>query len=342
MVTGTGLDAQVGFKLETAVGTAVTVNRFIEFNEESIAFDPTYLEPNGLRVGSKFKRGSRLTRSRKMVTGGLGFDYATRNMGSLWKAALGSSATPAASGAAFKQIHQTGDLIGKSLTIQVGRPEPVTPFTVKPHTYSGCKVTGWEWSVSDNDVAKMSVDIDGWNEATATALAAASFPNAEVFNFTNVTTFVLGATIAGTTELTASGGTAVAAVIKSLSFKGDNALDTERYGLSSAGLKKEQLEAGTPTITGTMEAEYAQTEFYTPFTAGTATSLWIKLTGSVIGAGPEVETTEFIVPEIRIKKVTPTVSGPEVVKAQVEFEVYQNTAGNNPFQVLLLTSESAL
>lgn len=342
MVTGTGLDAQLGYKLETTVGTAVTVNRFLEFNEESLAFDPSYLEPNGLRVGQKFKRGERVARSRKMVTGGFGLDYAARNMGALWKAAIGSSVTsPTVAGAGFKQVHQTGDLFGKSLTVQVGRPEPST--TVRAHTYRGCKVAGWEFSCSDNDVAKMSFDLDGWDESTATALASAVYPTTaqEVFNFSHCSVLTLGATIAGTTELTASGGSAVTSVIKSLSLKGDNALDTERYGLGSAGLKKEQLEAGTPTITGSFDAEYSKTEFYDLFTAGTSTSLLVKFEAAVLGAGPEKNTTEFIVPQIYIKKVTPQVSGPEVVKASVEFEAYQNTAGQNPFQVLLISADSA-
>ncbi len=343
MVTGTGLDAQLGYKLETTVGTAVTPNRFLEFNEESLAFDPTYLEPNGLRVGQKFKRGERVARSRKMVSGGYGLDYTSRNMGALWKAAIGSSVTSPTiigAGPAYKQVHQTGDLLGKSLTVQVGRPEP--SGTVRAHTYRGCKVTGWEFSCSDNDVAKMSFDLDGWDESTATALASASYPTAsqEVFNFSHCTVLTLGATIAGTTELTASGGTAVASVVKSLSFKGDNALDTERYGLGSTGLKKEQLEAGTPTITGSFDAEYSKTEFYDVFTAGTSTSLLVKFEAAVLG-GADKNTIEFIVPQIYIKKVTPQVSGPEVVKAAVEFEAYQNTAGQNPFQVLLISADSA-
>lgn len=340
MTTGTGLDAQLGVKLESTVGTEVVVDKFLEFNSEGFEFDPSYIEPEGLRVGVKFKRGSRLVQSRKQVSGSIELNYATRLMGTLWKAALGSTVTTPTLvlGSAYKQVHQTGDLLGKSLTVQVGRPEPVSPYTVRPHTFRGCKVTGWEFSVSDNEVAKLKLDLDGWDEATATALATASYLAAEEFNFSQCTALKLGVTVSGTTELAASAGTAVVSVVNKLTIKGDNALATERYGLGNAGLKKEQLENGIPTITGTFEAEYSKAEFYDVFKAGTATSLQILFEGSVI-SGTDKNTLEFIAPEIRIKKVTPTVEGPDIIKGNVEFEVYSNGT-LNPFQVKVISADS--
>lgn len=342
MPTGSGLDAQLGYKLEAVVGTPVTVDKFLEFNSETIDYDPGFIEPAGLRVGIKFKRGSRLVQSRRTVSGGFDLNYPTRLTGALWKCALGSAVTSPTLvlGSAFSQVHQTGDLLGKSLTLQIGRPEPSTQ-TVKPHTITGAKVDGWEWSVSDNETAKMHIDIDGWDEATATALASASFPTgplAEEFNFSQCTVFSMGGTIGGANPLTYTGGAAITSIVKSLSFKGDNALATERYGLGNAGIKKEQLENGIPTITGTLEAEYLQSEFYTPFKANTSTSLNVKFEGSVI-SGTDKNTIEFIVPQIRIKNVTPQVSGPDLVTATVEFEVYSDGT-NNPFQVKLISADS--
>jgi len=124
----------------------------------------------------------------------------------------------------------------------------------------------------------------------------------------------------------------------SVSFKGDNALAVERYGLGNAGIKKEQLENGIPTITGSFEAEYLQSDFYTPFKANTATSLNLKFEGSII-SGTDKNTIEFIVPQIRIKNVTPQVQGPDLVTATVEFEVYSDGT-NNPFQVKLISADS--
>jgi hypothetical protein len=341
MTTGTGLDAQVGYKLESTVGTPVTVDKFLEFNSEGFEFDPSWIEPEALRAGVKFKRGSRLVQSRKQVTGSLEVNHATRLMGGLWKAAIGSTVTTptvVTAGQSWKQVHQTGDLLGKALTVQVGRPQ-ASDGTVKAHTYTGCKVTGWEFSVSDNEIAKLSLDFDGWDEATATALATASYVTASEFNFSQASSFSIGGTISGTTELAYTGGTAVSSIVKSISIKGDNALATERYGLGNGGTKREQLENGIPTITGTLEAEYLQSEWYTPFKANTATSLYLKLEGAVIGSSSDKDTVEFIIPQIRIKKVTPKVDGPDIVSASVEFEVYSDGI-NNPFQVKLISGDS--
>ena len=339
MVTGTGLDAQLGVKGETTVGTEVVVDKFLEFNSEGLQFDPSYIEPEGLRAGVKFKRGSRLVQSRKQVAGPIELNYATRLMGTLWRAALGSSVTTPVlvAGSAYKQIHQTGDLLGKSLTLQVGRPEPATQ-TVRPHTVRGCKVTGWEWSVGDNEVAKFKLEVDGWDESTATALASASYVTAEEFNFIQCTALKLGVTLSGTTELVASAGSAVTSVVKKLTIKGDNALATERFGLGNAGVKKEQLENGIPTITITLEAEYSKAEFYDTFKAGTATSFQALFEGSVI-SGTDKNTVEFIAPEVRVKSATPTVEGPDIVKANVELEVYSNGT-LNPFQVKVISADS--
>lgn len=339
MVTGTGLDAQIGYKGETTVGTPVTVDKFLEFNSEGFEFDPSYIEPEGLRVGQKFKRGARLVQSRKQVSGDLECNYATRLMGGLWRLALGSSVTTPTliAGTAYKQVHQTGDLLGKSATFQVGRPEP--SGTVRAFTYSGCKVTGWEWSISDNEVAKFKLEVDGWDESTATALAAASYVSAEEFPFSQVAAFTLGGTVSGTTEMTIAGGTAPTAVIKKLTIKGDNALATDRYGLGNAGTKKEQLENGIPTITVSLDAEFNRAEFYDVFKAGTATALYLRLDGSII-SGTDKNSLEFVIPEVRFKKANPTVDGPDIVMATVEAEVYQNATGLNPFQVKIVSADS--
>lgn len=344
MTTGTGLDAQFGIALETTVGTAATPDTFLEFNSEGIAYDPGFVEPTGLRVGQKFKRGARLVKSRDMVTGPVNLNHATNGFGILWKLCLGSSVTTPTqiTGAAYTQHHTTGDLQGKSATVQVGRPEPYASFTVKPHTYSGCKVTSWEFSVADNDVAKLNVEFDGWAETTATTLGTASFvTGAEEFSFADVSDFELGGTVTESNGvLSWTSGTDVTSIVKSFTLRGDNALATERFGLGNGGTKAEQLENGVPTITGTLEAEYKQDEFYAYFKANTAKSLRLKLTGSAIGTSGSSNSLEFIIPEVRFKSVTPQVGGPDIVMASAEFEVYADES-NNPLQVTIVSSDSS-
>lgn len=341
MTTGSGLDAQLGFKLETTWGTPVTVDKFVEFDSESIEWQPTYLEPTGLRIGMKYKRVSRLVRSRESVSGGIDLAFATRTMGTLMKAALGSTVTTPTLvlGSAYKQVHNPGDFLGKSLTMQVGRPEP--SGTVRAHTYEGVKITGWEFSVGDGEVAKLHLDVDGQTELTATALATAAFaatPVAELFSFKDVSVFKLGGTVTGATELSVASGVTVPTVVKSFSLKGDVGMATERFGLGNAGQKLEQLENDTPTITGTLEAEFDRTTFYDVFKANTTTAIELKLEGSII-SGSDKNTIHIVISAAKFKKATPSVDGPDVVQAAVEFECYSDEV-NAPLMFKLISADS--
>ena len=342
MATGTGLDAQLGIVAETTVGTAVTVTRFLEFNSESLAHESIWSEPSGLRVGRKFKREGRLRRTGVGALGSFSLNHATRGMGLLWKYALGSTATAAqiTTTTAYKQVHQPAGFVGKSLTIQVGRPEP--DGTVQPFTYRGCKVTGWEFSVSDGEVATMSFDVDGWNEATDTALATASFTAAEEFGFEQATVFKLGGTASTTSSVVSvATGVQVTAVINGITISGSTPMKTDRRGLGNAGVKKEQLENDIPTITGTLDAEFDKAELYDLYTNQTAVALQLSLIGSAIGVSGENDTLDIILPAVRFKGAAPAVDGPDVVSASIDFEVYDDEV-NAPIQVTIISADTAI
>lgn len=343
MATGTGLDAQVGFAAESTVGTAVTVTKFVEFNSESLTWEPTFVEPTGLRVGRKFKRVNRLVQSRKTVSGGFEFEWPTKGAGLLIAHALGSSATPVqiAATSAYSQIHTPGGLVGKSLTIQVGRPEP--SGTVRAHTYRGCKITSWEFMLSDSEIAKFSLEVDGWDESTATALATASFPTgAEVFNFQQAVLKLGGTASTASGEMSIAGGTAVTTVISEISIKGENPLATERFGIGNAGVKREQLENDYPTITGSLSAEFNRTELYDLIKNNTTTAVELTMTGSAIPTGGGNNfSLSFIMPAVKLKAAAPTVEGPDVVQMSTDFEAYDDET-NAPLQIKIVSSDTSL
>jgi hypothetical protein len=106
---------------------------------------------------------------------------------------------------------------------------------VKAHTIPGLQGHRLGVVGRRQRVAKFQLDLDGWDEATATALASASYVSAAEFNFSQATAFSIGGTIGGANPLTYTGGTAVSSIVKSISLKGDNALATERFGLGNAG-----------------------------------------------------------------------------------------------------------
>lgn len=344
MSTGTGLDAQLGLVAEVTYGTPLTVTRFVEFNSESISNTPTWLEPTGLRSGRKFKRVARVVQSRQDVAGDVSLEHATKGMGLLWAHALGSAgvATQVALTAAWEQIHIPGDKLGKSLTVQVGRPQP-SDGVVKPFTIAGVKVTGWSFSLSDNEIPTLTLNVNGRSEATATALASAAYiAGTAVFNFSQATLKLGGTPTTGSGKITVAGNTAVATVIRSIQLQGETPLATERYGVGNAGLKSQPLENANPTVTGTLEAEFNKAELYDAFTANTTTALVLEFTGATdaIAAG-HTYTLRFTIPAGKFKAAAPSVGGPDIVTMSTSFEAYDDET-NAPFEVYIKSTDVAI
>lgn len=343
MPSGSGLDAQVGVGAETTWGTSVTPTRFVEFLSESLSMDPSYVDGAGLRAGQRYRRVSRTIQARRTVGGDLSFEYATKGMGLFWKHALGSAlAAPVALTApAYQQIHTPGDYRGLGLTVQVGRPEPGSAL-VKPFTYKGCKVSGWEFAVRDQEIPALTLTLDGRDEDTATALAAASYiANAGVFSFANAQ-LKLGGTATTTDGLTSiSGGAAVTTIISEMSVAGATPMATERFGLGNAGLKAQQIENDMPTITGSFAAEFNQAELYSAFANNTTQAVQMILTGGVIGASGTNDLLEITMPACKMKSASPQVGGPDIVAMTTEFEAYADDV-NPPIQVRLVSSDAQL
>lgn len=344
MTTRSGLDSQFGFAAETTWGTAVTPTKFVEYDDEDFVLNSTWLENEGLAAGRVFKRVTRVGISRYDVNGQVTIKHPNKGMGVLWKHCMGSAITTPtqiAATTAYKQIHTYSARVGLGLTVQIGRPEPGSG-TVVPFTYAGCKVSSWEFSVSDGEAAKLVINFDGKSETTATGLAAASYStNQIIFTFKDATNFKLGGTASTASgETTIAGGVAVAAIINNFTIRGEVPLAGERYGLGNAGFKAQQLENDYPTITGSFDAEFANTELYALYANASTTALQLDLSNGDAGGGNPF-LLSFIAPAIKTKTAKPSVDGPGLVRQATEFEAYDD--GTNPtLQVKLVSTDTTL
>lgn len=342
MPSGSGLDAQLGIKAQSSYFTAATVDRFLDFDSETLSWAPNFREPTGIRPGRHVKRGSRLAVTRTAGSGGITLQHSTRNMGLLWKQALHSAVvTPTVIVApAYRQVHQLRSNTGfpVSCTLQVGRPEPESG-TVRAHTFIGCTCTGWEFTVSDAESAMLSLEYDIRDEDLTVPLATATYPAGdEVFDFSDATVFKLGGTPSTASGVVSiAGGTQVTTVVTEFSLSGENPMAVERYGLGNAGKKNQPRYNEFVGVTGSLTAEYNQTEIYSPFKNGTSTALQLSLLGSAVGAS--VNTLDFVAPMIRWKNVGPAVGGPDLVTQSAEFEVYDNDI-DNALQVTIISADS--
>ncbi|SEG44921.1 hypothetical protein SAMN04489712_105278 [Thermomonospora echinospora] len=342
MGTRSGLDAQLGFAAESVYGTGVVPSRFLEFDEEDLRETPTWLEGEGIRAGRKYKRSSRLSISRFDVKGKVDLKAPSKGLGLLLKHMIGSSATATqiASTTAYKQIHTPGDHVGKSLTWQVGRPEPGTG-TVRPFTYLGCKCLSWELSVSDGEHVKLSTNWSGREESTSTGLAAASYASgAGLYNFSHASLKLGGTASTSSGEMSVSGGSAVTTVINSISIKGENPMADERYGIGNSGRKSEPLENDYPTLTGSLDAEFSKAELYDVFKSADSIPLELVFAFGDAGGGNPFELS-FIGPAITMKEAAPSVNGPGLVRMSTEFEVYDDET-NAPYQFRYVSTDTTV
>ena len=340
-----GLSAQLGIAAETTPGTAVTVTRFYEFLSESIDYSLNRLDSQGLKAGQAFKRVSRSSVATYSAGGDVTMEHADRGMGLWWQHCLGSQITTGVqigTTGAYRQIHTPGIKDGMGLTLQVGRPETETG-TVKPFTMRGGKITDWEFSVSDGDIAQLKPTLDAWDVVTATALASASYDTtAGVFTFADASTFTLGGapgTSGGLTLVT--GGTAVASVVKGVTIAGSTPMANERYGLGNSGIKRNQIMNDIPTVTGTLEAEFGtQSEIYDLYASNTTTAMQLDFAHGTAGTGQAFRLS-FVMPAVKFTEVPPEVDGPDLVMAKTKFEAFDD--GTNPvIQVVLVTSTSQI
>ena len=358
-----GLSGQVGVvagSSYTDVSTVVT--HFYEFLSETFTFDPGWLDGMGLKAGQAYNRASRTVQSRFDVTGDLTMEHTSGeaansvadSMGLWWKYALGSSLTTptVVLGTAYKQVHTNGSKAGQSLLCQVGRPQ-ISGVTVQPFTYVGMKISDWEFSCNDNQIAQLKVTGNARNELTGTALAAASYPTPNgLFAFSHATVMTLGGTASTSGgETTISGGSALGSLVNGIVITGSNPMKTDRYGLGNAGLKGEPIENAIPTITGTLSTEfYSRTEMYDVFKAGTTLPLQIDFTkfdasgndANGVASGPNPYRLSFILPAVKFKTSAVNVGGPDVIPQSVGFQAYDDGSGSNPvIQVKLVSRESS-
>src|SRR5215831_1832283 len=220
---GSGLDAQFGLKLETTVGTPITVDRFFEVTDANPTLNPTYIQSDGIKSGKRFRRVAQVGISKRTAGGDVTMPMTKKNQGMLWKLLIGSAGTAVLDGTtAYKQIHTPGTTTkGISATMQVGKPEPATG-TIQAMTYKGSKITDWEVDIADGAETMLKFTFDAWDEDASTALAAASYiANNDTWNFADATVFTLGGTASTAAgEVSISGGTTVASVITSFTLKG--------------------------------------------------------------------------------------------------------------------------
>jgi hypothetical protein len=296
MPLGSGLAAQLGVGLESTYGTAVSVTRFLPLVTEGIEQEEARIESAGIVAGRRVLLSDQWDVGNIDISGPVEMDLVRQGMGGLWLQAFGAVSSASSSGATTHTF-TPGDLTGKSLTVQVGRPQ--VGGVVTPFSYSGVKVASWEAAAEQGELVTCTFDLVAQAVTTGTALASATFPSG-VRAYTYVHGYAL---VGGSTQL-----------VRGWSIKGDNALDVERRNLGGRTVT-EPLETGLRMFEGTLTVEWSSTADYQRYVNGTEMAIVLGLTASATesaiftlnarydGYPVTVDGGELLVPEVPFKCV---------------------------------------
>lgn len=313
MTAPAGISAQLGFVPEATFGTAVSVDTFHPgFVSEAIKQEIARIESQGLRAGRRvthaWKPGG------KTVGGNVTLELWSEPLAGLLEHLFGTVATTGAE-APYTHTASPGDLTGKSLTVQVGRPD--IGGTVRAFTYAGVKIASWTLSCSVGEIPTLELELSAQSEDTEASLESASYPSAAApFVFTEGSLSIAGSQIA---------------VIQDMTLEAGNTLATDRHRIASATVR-EQLENGFREYTGSLTADFEDLTAYNRFVNGDEVAQVMKFDN---GTDSLTITTNT-----RYDGETPEVGGPEQLTQPLPYKALSSTSDSAAIQAVLVNPES--
>lgn len=260
----------------TGYGDPVTTSRFLEFIDETVALTIDRLETKSLRATNRVQRTDRWAPGKRDVSGDINLELQSKGCSMLLGHMLGSApviTTPAGGATSRDHTIVPGDETGRSLTVQIGVPD--STGTVQPYTYTGVKITDWEFALQPDGLLLVKAVVDAQNESTAIGLSAASYASAlEMLYWTQGQATIAGANVD----------------IRDFKLMGKQTYNTGRFFLRSGAtaggpnLKKEPIANGYMEITGEMLLDFDSLVHYNRFVNGATAAVTLLIEGSAIEA----------------------------------------------------------
>lgn len=274
-----GLLGQFGYAEESSWGTATAPTNYLPMIDESLTAEKGRLDSDSIYAGRVVRDSEQWDEGAIEAGGDLSLEVFDRGMETLLEHAIGSS-----TGIGPFTI-TPGTLDGKGLTIQIGKPD--RGGTVNPWNFYGSKVASWELSCQAGQEARLSLTFSSKDvDKDGTPALGVFTPPAGLARL--VWHHATVATIHGVTPK-----------IKSLTFSGDNSLETDRLFLGAQSID-EQDEADLHALTGEAELEFSDETLFDAFWNGDeaaivftlargAASLALTTNARLDGSAPVVE-----------------------------------------------------
>lgn len=329
MAIRSGLAAQLGIQTEETVGTYKKPTTFLPFESESLALTKNFIESKGLRAGQTFQAQGLHRGSSRTVAGDFTMEFLTTGMGKILNLLHGNTVTPEkAETKTYTQKHElkTGkDPYGKSLTVQVGRPD--IAGTVQPFSYIGCKVMGLTLAVDSGGTMMMTVSVVGMDEKVGEGLETASYAATyEPFTFEGMELKWEGTKLANA---------------RSATFNIAIAQATDRMNLGSSGTILEPIVNDFATCDVSMTLEFANLAAHERYTKETVKEILLTGKGTTKIEGTSYPEVKIKIPAAKQVDSSPVVAGPDILMQDVTFKTLDNGT-NPPVSIETVSEDSAL
>jgi len=313
----TGIAAQVGYGQEETVGTAVTPTRFLPVLTESLGQQITRIESEADIPGRQIITSEQWNGGPKMVSGDIQHELPVAGAGVLLYNALGAKGSTSGPGP-YTTVLTPGDVYGKALTVQVGRPD--VAGTTHKFVYAGCKITDLELAMALDKPVQMGVSLIGMTETTGGSVTAASFGTGHTKPYKAITH--------GALSIAGSAFPVIGAKVKIT-----RPFDERRFHGQATTL--EPIQSDRLAITGEVTAEFEGLTAYNRFVNGTEAAFSYVLT-----QGDNVLT---LAGNCRFDGATPVKSGRGVLQITMPVVfVSSGSADSDAFTVTVVNSDSTL
>lgn len=321
-------DCSIGIKKEVTYGTAVTVDRFVEFLSESFQQQNQFVQAEGLRVSAIGPDLDRNTLGAVIVEGEIELEWVTRGLGILIEAMLGQNTSTLRSGSIYQQVGtpKTSDP-HPSYTIQKGIP-PVGGGTTVPHTFRGCQLDEWTLSFKAGEGLMLSTKWVGKDLDTAAVYAAPSYTSSvRLLTFAQAS---ISIGLNGTDNLTVPTATvlgstdkAATANISEFSFTGRNNLDDGGRNAGAAGKRSRAALYGLRGFEGSMTAEFDAVTYRDYYLNRSSLHLVLTVTSTednIAGSGTYAA-LQLVLPRLVLEGKIPESNGGDVIEQPIDFTV---------------------
>lgn len=339
-------DCSFGFKVESTYGTAVTVDRWHEFTEESITQDNEYIDSEGLRVGGIGVDLSRRTLGKVVAGGTESLEWVTRGLGTLLQAMLGQNTSTLRSGSIYQQVATplTTDPM-PCYTIQKGVP-PVGGGTTLAHTFSGCVVDGWKLSCQSGEALTADVDWIARDMVTNVAYAAPSYvasPRTFAWPHVAVSIGVNGTHTLTVPTATALGSTTATALtsINAIEVTGKNNVDDGGYNSGGAGKRSRRPVYGMREFAGTITAEFDAVTLRDYYLNQSDLHMVVTFTHDQDTGFGASAALQIVIPSMRFEGKVPSSNAGDVIEMDIDFTAGR-TSSNATIYVVAVTADTAI